>query len=477
MIRKQSNLILIRLFMLFSLAGCAVYNTDLDRKIGAENAQQVAQQFGLYQQPPLAEYIEEVGQRLVAQLDSPQFTFQFHIIDDPTPNAFALPGGYIYISRGLLALMINEDELANVLAHEIIHVTERHSIKQMRSGILPSLIELPGSIVGIVNEKLGNLINAPISAGNDLFLSGYSRAHESESDEKGITLAAKAGYEPLQMANILTRLNSAVELSTQQKQQKSYFASHPYTPDRVANINKFVKELEVKVSPSYVHQSYLSAVDELLFAENPAKGIFLGSTFVHPELGFVIDFPGKWSLLNQPQAVVAYDEKQNSFIALSVVNNERNALQTAQFFQQQVSKKSDTLVNYQTVSFEWGGLGYLISFDAKRHKQSSTITLLWVDFAGLTYQISSMASTTFKSQLTQSHLSFRPINETEKAAITKQNIHIVKAKQGDTLITLAEREKNQAEISYIALINSLDKKQILSDQQLVKIVIASPYNH
>lgn len=477
MINKQKYSIFLGLLMLFTLAGCAVYNTDLDRKMGAENSLQVAQQFGLYQQQPLAQYIETVGQRLVQQLDDPQFIFHFHIIDDPTPNAFALPGGYIYISRGLLALMLSEDELANVLAHEIIHVTERHSVKQMRSNILPSLIELPGNLVGgIVNENLGNLINAPISAGNDLLLSGYSRGHETESDEKGIALAAKAGYAPHQMANILERLNSAVELSTQQKQQKSYFDSHPYTPDRVAHINHLVQKTAPNNQENSDNISFLTVIDGLLYGENPEKGFFLDSQFLHPELGFVIDFPPNWSRINQPQAVVAYDEKDNAFIALTVVTNEKNALQTAQLFQQQVAKNSDTLIEYQPISFDWGGEGYLVSFEDKRQKKPTTIELLWVDFSGLTYQLSSMSKTTSVEQITRSALSFRPISELEKASLTKQKIQLVYPQENETLKALSQRKKNQADINYIALINEQDKKNKLNAQQPVKIIIATPYH-
>jgi predicted Zn-dependent protease len=463
------------LFMVFNLSACAIYNTDLDRDIGAKNSTIIAQQMGIYQQPALNQYVQAVGQRLVNELENPEFTFQFQIVDDSIPNAFALPGGYIYISRGLLALMISEDELANVLAHEIIHVTERHSVKQMQSGILPSLFELPGNLVaGIVNENLGNLINAPISAGNDLILSGYGRGQETESDDKGVVLATKAGYQPQQMANILTRLNDAVELTTKQKTQKSYFDSHPYTPDRVENINSVVSKLSL-TPKQVISNDFTAQLNGMTYGENPANGFFKGQQFLHPDMGFVIDFPKEWVLQNQPQAVVAFNETKNAFVALTGVNNDKNALQNAQEFQKQVKQETGKTLEYKLVSLDWGGEGYLVSFKDKGQKPVVTINLIWVDLKDTTYQVSSMGSAEFNKQLTSSSLSLRPILESEINSITKQIIKVVKASQSDTLITLAKRNNANVDLEYLALINQINKQQKLTAGQTFKIVTDTPY--
>lgn len=138
-------------------------NIKLDKELGAQNAQMVESQMGIYPHKEMNAYVEAIGQRLVAELDDPMFDYQFQIVDDPIPNAFALPGGYVYVTRGILSLITTEDELACVMAHEIIHVTRRHSIKQLRNSILPRMLELPGKIIGnVVNEDLGNLLTAPV---------------------------------------------------------------------------------------------------------------------------------------------------------------------------------------------------------------------------------------------------------------------------------------------------------------------------
>ena len=134
-----------------------------DVEQGAEVAKLVEQQIGLYSLPQTEAYLREVGGRLVTMVNDPRWKFSFQIVDQAEPNAFAIPGGGLYVSRGLLVLINREDELAGVLGHEIAHVTQRHSARQQRKGILPGLLSLPGNVVGnVVGENLGALINAPI---------------------------------------------------------------------------------------------------------------------------------------------------------------------------------------------------------------------------------------------------------------------------------------------------------------------------
>jgi predicted Zn-dependent protease len=154
-----------------------------DKETGAKVAKQVEEQIGIYQAAVTTDYIREIGNRLVDNLKDHEFDFQFQIADQWEPNAFALPGGYIYFSRGLLILANDEGELAGVLGNEISHVTERHSARQQERSIVPGLLSLPGAIVGnVVNEDLGNLINTPINMIGQVSLATYSRKQESDSD-------------------------------------------------------------------------------------------------------------------------------------------------------------------------------------------------------------------------------------------------------------------------------------------------------
>src|SRR5262249_1698486 len=167
-----------------------------DVTLGTEVAEMVEQEIGLYTTAPgAAAYLNSVGARLAATANDSRWKFTFQILNQEEPNAFAIPGGGIYVSRGLLALINSEDELAGVLAHEIAHVTERHSAKQQRKGFLPGLLSVPGNLIGVVSPGLGSLINVPVEAAGGAWISRYNRVQEKEADRIGIQKAATCGYE------------------------------------------------------------------------------------------------------------------------------------------------------------------------------------------------------------------------------------------------------------------------------------------
>ena len=168
-----------------------------DEEIGAEVAKQVEAEIGLYQAPVTRDYVRAIGSRLVSHLEDNEFAFRFNIVDQFDPNAFAAPGGWVYVSRGLLVLANSEDELAGVIGHEITHVTERHSAGRQRRGLLGGILKIPGNIVGVVVGKdIGDLINSPLDTIGQISLASYSRGQESEADRLGMRLAAGAATIP-----------------------------------------------------------------------------------------------------------------------------------------------------------------------------------------------------------------------------------------------------------------------------------------
>ena len=314
-------------------------NIKLDKELGAQNAQMVESQMGIYPHKEMNAYVEAIGQRLVAELDDPMFDYQFQIVDDPIPNAFALPGGYVYVTRGILSLITTEDELACVMAHEIIHVTRRHSIKQLRNSILPRMLELPGKIIGnVVNEDLGNLLTAPVETSNNLLLASYSRGHETESDQLGVELASKAGYDPNAMKGILDRLSGAIEILTQKEEEKSYFDDHPFTPDRLSNITKTTSKLNWSSSDK-IASDFPQPINGLVFGENPSKGIFHENIFLHPELNFAITFPKGWDTENQPTSVNAMHQDRIAGIFVGLDNSKGTPESLGQKFVEKIAKE------------------------------------------------------------------------------------------------------------------------------------------
>ena len=243
-------------------------------------------------------YLTKVVNRLVSKLDKPLFDYKIQIVPDMSPNAFALPGGHLYITTGMIPILQNEDELACIMGHEVIHSNNRHSVQQIKKSILPKLLEVPGNLIGVLNEDLGDTFNKPIETSNKLLFASYGRKFETEADDEGVELAAKAGYDPYGMISSLSRLSKTIEVATNRAEEKSYFNDHPYTPDRTAAIENKMATLK-NVPKKAISSSFLYEFDGILFGNDPSLGVTQENTFLHPELNFLIEFPKDWIIDNQ----------------------------------------------------------------------------------------------------------------------------------------------------------------------------------
>jgi len=474
-IKKQGCNLLMCIILLSTSGILYGQSIELDKKLGAENAEMVEVLMGIYTDEDMTAYISAIGNKLVASLEKNPFEFQFQIVDDPIPNAFALPGGYVYVTRGILSLTTSEDELACIMGHEIIHVIDRHSIKQMRSSILPNMLELPGAIVGnVVSEDLGNLLNAPINTGNRLMLSSYSRKHETASDTKGIELAGKAGYDPHAMTAILERLSRAVEILTNEKEKKSYFDSHPFTPDRVEKINKTIPKLD-EVERSSIAADYPAPLNGLLFGYNPAKGIFKEQQFLHPELNFTILFPDEWETSNQPTSVAAIHQDRKAGIFLGLEDPSKSPEEYARVFEQEIEKKYGRKPSRSEPRTINNHKGYLISMDDNTGEETMYIHILWLKMNGHLFKLIGIAPKSFESDLQKTARSLRALSSAERNAIEKREIKLVKANKKETLEELGKRYNSAVNTSITALINGLEEDVKLNKGQVMKIVVREKY--
>jgi predicted Zn-dependent protease len=467
--------LLVLIFLLISSGISYAQSIELDKKLGAENAELVEVLMGIYPDKEMTAYVNAVGTKLLAALDKNPFEFQFHIVDDPIPNAFALPGGYVYVTRGILSLTISEDELACIMGHEIIHVIDRHSIKQMRSSILPNMLELPGAIVGnVVSEDLGNLLNAPINTGNRLMLSSYSRKHETASDTKGIELASKAGYDPNAMADILERLSRAVEILTNEKEEKSYFDSHPYTPDRVDKINKTIPKLD-QAERSIIAADFPAPLNGLLFGYNPAKGLFKDQKFLHPELNFAIVFPEEWETFNQPTTVGAIHEDRKAGIFVGLEDPSKSPEDYASAFEQEIEEEYGTKPTRSESLTVNNHSGYLISMDDNTGDETMYIHILWLKMNGLLFKLIGIAPKSFEPDLQKTARSLRTLTSSERQAIEVRNIQLVEANKNESLEEISARSSNVVNTRITALINGIEEDAKLQKKQVVKIVLREKY--
>lgn len=450
-------------------------SVEYDKKVGAENALLVEAYIGLYHDTLLTNYVRSVGKRLVSGLEENPFEFEFHIADDPIPNAFALPGGYVYITRGLLILMNNEDELACVLSHEIMHVIKRHSVKQMQSSILPNLVELPGNLVGtVLNENLGALINSPLTLSNQLLLSSYSRKHETQSDTKGIELASKVGYNPNAMADILSRLNEAIEYIMQSETKKSYFDSHPYTPDRVKKINKTVSKLNWEVEAP-ISTQFIDELDGLVFGPNPSKGIFQEQVFLHPEINFRISFPIDYNTFNQPTSVGAINPNEREGIFLEIENAGKEPSEYALEFERKLEKdhgiKTSKSDFYKVINYP----GYKITIIDKSEEEIFYMHIIWIKMNKLVYKITGFGPGSIDAKINTTSKSLHVLSSKEKNTITVRVAKSAVARENESLNHLGNRLNNVINTEATAIINGINSETKLKENQTIKIVNTQKY--
>jgi len=466
------------LVFLFCIAHSSLsQSVDLDKKLGAENAALVEAQMGLYQDEKMTDYVRKIGNRLVSKLDKNPFEFHFAIADEGVPNAFALPGGYVYVTRGLLSLITTEDELAGVMGHEIIHATERHSIKQMRSSILPSMLELPGNIVGtVVNEDLGNLLNMPISASNALWLTSYSRKHETESDKKGVTLASKAGYDPGAMKSILDRISRAVEIVTEEEEKKSYFSSHPYTPDRIKKIEKTEAKLMWEEAEK-VSTSFPAPIDGMVFGPNPRKGVLDGQVFIHPDLNFTITFPEEWHTSNQSTAVGAIHEDQQAGVFLGLEDPGKSPQEYAKIFEKEIEKEHKQKPSISEPRTVNNNPGFLITMEDNSGSKPMYIHILWLKMDDKVFKLIGLAPRSFESHLRATALSLRSLTDEERRNVKVNVLRVVHAKEDESIEALSQRSNNVLDSSLTSLINGIDEGTKLKINQSIKIIVKEKYQN
>lgn len=274
-------------------------------RVGAQEHPKILARFGgVYDDPDLGGYVAEIGGRLVANSEMPNFPFTFTVLNSPEVNAFALPGGYVYVTRGLLALANSEAELAGVIGHEIGHVVARHTAQRYSQAVAAGVgAAVLGAVVGGDAQQLAQL-------GSELYLAGFSREQEFQADQLGVRYLANAGYESYAMAGFLEQLTRNKSLQEQilddDLPDADFFSTHPNTPDRVARARAAGAAGAVR------RDALLQNIAGLVFGDDPAQGLVRGRRFSHPDLGLTFEAPPGFKLINTQQAV--YARKRNAAI-------------------------------------------------------------------------------------------------------------------------------------------------------------------
>ena len=459
---------------------------ERERALGAQEAEKVAAQIGLVDDAELTAYVDSIGQRLVGNVHKrlvegvapPTEEYHFAVADMPEPNAFALPGGWIYVSRGLLSIANSEAEVANVVAHEIGHVVARHSAQRYTRQVVTGVGSVAATIGAAVllggdaGQTVGQLSQA-LGAG---LIASYGRDQERQSDEVGQALAADTGYDPAAMAEFFRALEREEIRLTGTKRLPSWLDSHPVTSERIASSTERSSRLRVTPNPEVPKgpESFLAKLEGLLVGPNPAEGVFQDRRFLHPGFNFTMEFPEGWQLANQKVAVLGVAPNQEAIVALEGQPGTDPRAAAAEFAQ----KSGVTLQGGRELRIGGFDAYHAVAEASAQSGARIAVDLTWIAQPEVMFRITGQTLAenfrTFEPRFRATAESVRALTRTERASIKAKRIHLVRAKSGETLAALSRRTQNAWSVEETASANAISESARLTGGRLVKITREAP---
>lgn len=427
----------------------ALVSEEQEIAMGAEAAAQVGQSIGLVDDDAMQQYVSRVGHALANDSQRPDLPWAFAVVDDPTPNAFALPGGYIFVTRGLMTLMTSEAELAAVLGHEIGHVTARHSVQQASRAQIAQIGLGLGAVLSEDVAQLGNLLGAGVQL---LFLR-YGRDAERQADELGFGYALDQGYEPSEAADVFRALLESSKLSGRSP-LPGWLASHPSEPERIAAVEERVAALEARPATLRTGtEQYLNVLDGTVYGDDPRNGYFEGDWFYHPELVFRFAIPENWQRQNLPTAVQGVAPEQDAAVQLTLVQG--NPVDAArQFFAQ------ENVVELASSRDEVNGLPAVVSrFRAQAQNGVVDGFVAHVSHGGVTYRLVGYAPdarfAARENALERMVTSFARVADRDVLNVAPRRVEIVELPRAMTFTEFTRQYPSPIPAEELALINQV----------------------
>lgn len=446
-----------------------------DKAQGAKANPQLLAEFGGTYAGPQAAYVEQVGKRVAVQsgLSNAQGDFTVALLNSPVENAFAIPGGYIYVTRQLLALMNSEAELASVMGHEVGHVAARHSAGRQRTanigGILASVV---GAVAG--NGAIGSLLGAGAQQAAGLYTLKYGRDQEYAADGLGVQYITKAGYSPYAAAEMLEQLNAATTLQARVAGRDAnavptWASTHPNSLDRVRRAERLAQATGRPDTQTGQDTAFLRRLDGLRYDDDPKQGVIDGQTFRHPDLRVRFTAPAGYTINNGSDAVTVAGRGGQAQFTAGRATDDLPAFIAARFRQLGANATGEVRTGSTNgIPFAYSTIG------ASASNRAVDATVVAYRFPSATYALTIV---TPRGQgvgpLESLVTSVAPLSAQEASAIRGKRIRIVTVKAGDTIDSLA---RQMAYTSYqrerFLTLNGLDAGASLRPGMLVKVVVA-----
>lgn len=477
---RGAGLILLAL-LFFPLAwGCAknpvtgqrqfvLFTERQEIAMGEEADRDITASLGIYEDEAMAALLDDMGQRMAANSERPDLPWTFRIMDDPTVNAFALPGGYVYFTRGILAHLSSEAQLAGILGHEIGHITARHGVVRVSRAQLTQLGLGAAMILSPDLRPFGDAIGAGVGL---LFLQN-SRSDERQADELGMRYMQTLDYDPRELGQVFEILARASGARDGDR-IPGFLSTHPDPLDRRDEILQRVEEEGRDLSDARVgRDSYLRLLDGMLFGQNPREGFFRNGDFLHPDMEFRFEFPSGWRTANARTQVQGISPDQDAVVVITLEERESPADARRAFLAQS---------GVETVSRSDARVGGLPAASAEFRVRTDDGTfggmVVFVRHEGLTFRLLGYAPVSVwperRSAVSASLFSFRELTDPEVLAVEPWRIEIVRAPREMSFEEFLQEFPSTRSDDMLGTINQLDPGDRIPEGTLLKRVVGGP---
>jgi predicted Zn-dependent protease len=433
-------------------------------EMGREADREVASSMGLYPDDGLQTYVAGLGAPLAAISERPSLPWTFRVVDDASVNAFALPGGFIYVTRGLMTHLNSEAELVSVLGHEIGHVTARHSVSQITKSQLGTLGLVAGMIVSPQLARFGDLAQA----GLGLVFMKFGRDDERQADDLGLRYMTRKDYDPREAVEVFSVLDRVGEASGQGR-LPSWLSTHPAPEDRAQRLQAAIKAQSL-AGTRVEERGYMRHLEGMMFGENPREGFFEATSFFHPELRFQLTFPRGWQTQNQKQAVGAQSPQEDAIVVLTLAPGSSAEQAADEFLRQQGIRPA------QAQRTRIGGLSAVTAlFEAITGDTPIAGRVAFVEHGDKVYRLLGYTPSSrwrnYDRVFADSIGSFSPLTDRRYLDVQPRRVDVVEVTQPMTVDELARRHGSTVSTAVLALINHVAPGGTLPAGHPAKVVV------
>ena len=459
------------------------YSWEEEVKLGTQADEQIQSQYGVYDDEALQEYVDEVAQEVLAEShmrrpDTPErfrnTEFHFRVLDSPVINAFALPGGYVYVTRGLMAHLNNEAQLAMVLGHEIGHVAARHASQQAARQQFTQGLLLGGAIAGQVAFG-GNVAENVMGVGGQaaqLLSLSYSRDNERESDRLGVEYAVRAGYDGAEGAAFFESLERVREQSGQSI--PTWQSTHPDPGARQETIPELARTWQEKVEApaTTINQApYYDALDNVVLGDNPRQGFAEDGVFYHPELAFRFSVPDRWQVQNQPRQVALIQPDQSAYVVFRFADAETPEAAARDF----AGQEGLTVLDRQSTSVNGNDARRVLAEGQTQQGQTVRLLTYFIAYGDNVYQFQGLTTgdrySTYRPDFERTMTSFARLTDSDKLNRQPTRLTIRPAGREAPFRTFVDANALPDGMTEgdLAIINQLDLDQAVASDRPLKL--------